>query len=410
MRVKNSVLPVGEGERIEVLDVMRGIALLGILLVNMKSFAGPDTPISYLSYAYWNESYNVAATILLDFFVQGNFITMFSFLFGFGIIIMKERAEAKERRILPIFARRQIVLFLFGVLHVVLFWHGDILINYAGIGMIALLFIRRKPKTLFLTGIIILTLYSALMTAGNALYWATGEPVKTQKQDDAKYEAEIEEMINVYSDGTFTEIMAVRISEWQELNAFFIITAIALLPMFLFGMYSAKKRNLYTPKNLWRILAATFILGAGSKLLPVLFYSEKGKSGVYETTWIWGYEFGGAMMSLFYLSLIVLLYKTVNGKKLLSAFAAPGRMAFTIYLMQSVICTTIFNSYGLGLYGSIGPMTGAFLAAVIFSVQLIFAKWWIKRYTMGPLEWVWRTLTYGKVLKLKRDVSEKSSI
>ncbi|MFC7370139.1 DUF418 domain-containing protein [Fictibacillus iocasae] len=399
------VNPVGEKERIRVLDVMRGSALLGILLVNMKSFSGPDSYIMFLSYEYWNESYNVAANVFLDFFVQGNFITMFSFLFGFGMIIMKERVSLKKSKFLPFFIKRQFVLLLFGAIHVIFFWHGDILINYAVIGLAALLFIRLSPKTLFVTGLVILTLYAALMTSATALYHATGEPLKVQQKEDEKNATIIQEQIIVYSAGSFAEVMKERLSEWKDLNAFIFMSVISLIPMFLFGMHAAKKREGYTRSKLWQIWWIALFLGAGSKALPVLFYSEKGESGAYDISWIWGYSFGGAWMSIFYLACIALLYQTDKGKRWLGVFEAPGRMAFTIYLMQSVICTAIFYSYGLGLYGSTGPLFGAFLAMLIYSAQLLFARWWLLRFTMGPLEWIWRTLTYGKKIKLKREMT-----
>jgi uncharacterized protein len=393
--------PVGEKERLESLDILRGIAIFGILLVNMKSFSGPDTPIRALSYEYFDEPYHVWTNVLLEFFVQGNFITMFSFLFGFGMILMAERAAVNNRSFVSVFFRRQLVLFLFGVLHVLFFWYGDILIMYAAIGLIMLLFYRLPKKGLLITGLLLITGYSLLMTTLTYEYWQSGTALTYQDSQNEQNVAELERSIQIYSQGTYSEIMQERIREWTDLNRYFLFFLFGLLPMFLFGTYAAKKRP-FMSKSLWKIWGLTLVLGVGSKLLPVLFFSVKGEDWRYDTAMSWSYEFGGAMMSIFYMCTIVLLYRKGKFKRLFNFFRIVGRMAFTNYLTQSVIATFIFYSYGLGLYGQYGPLTGVVIAVLIFTCQVLFSKWWLYKYYMGPLEWLWRTLTYGKKQKLKR--------
>lgn len=394
--------PVGEQDRIHSLDVMRGIAIFGILLVNMKSYSGPDSPIRALSYEYFDEPYNVWTNVLLEFFVQGNFITMFSFLFGFGIVLMAERAAAKKTRFVPVFLRRQFVLLLFGILHVLFFWYGDILIMYAIVGLFMLIFYRLNRKVLIIMGFLLITVYSLFMTTLTYDYWSSGTAITYQNAQNELYEQEIAQSIQIYSNGTYVEIMKERIHEWGDLNRYFLFFIAGLLPMFLFGAYAAKKRT-FTNRGLWRLWLLTLILGPGSKSFAVIFFSNKGEDWRYETAMSWGYEFGGAMMSIFYICSIVLLYRSGVCKRLFNFFQFTGRMAFTNYLTQSIIATTIFYSYGLGLYGEFGPLVGVILACVIFSIQVIFSKWWIKRYYMGPLEWVWRSLTYGRKQRFKRN-------
>ncbi|MBD7963817.1 DUF418 domain-containing protein [Fictibacillus norfolkensis] len=393
--------PVGEQDRIQSLDIMRGIAIFGILLVNMKSFSGPDSPIRALSYEYFDEPYNVWTNVLLEFFVQGNFITMFSFLFGFGIVLMAERASAKNMRFVPVFLRRQFVLLLFGILHVLFFWYGDILIMYAIVGLFMLIFYRLNKKVLIITGFLLITVYSLFMTTLTYDYWSSGAAITYQSAQNELYEQEIAQSIQIYSNGTYVEIMKERIHEWGDLNRYFLFFIAGLLPMFLFGAYAAKKRT-FTNRGLWSLWLLTLILGPGSKSFAVIFFPYKGEDWRYETAMSWGYEFGGAMMSIFYICSIVLLYRSGRCKRLFNYFQFTGRMAFTNYLTQSIIATTIFYSYGLGLYGGFGPLVGVILACVIFSIQVIFSKWWIERYYMGPLEWVWRSLTYGRKQRFKR--------
>lgn len=399
--------PVRDNQRIESLDIMRGIAVLGILLVNMKSFSGPDSPIRALSYEYFDQPYNVWTNVLLEFFVQGNFITMFSFLFGFGIVLMAQRAADHDRSFAPVFLRRQFVLLIFGILHVLLFWYGDILITYALVGLLMLLFYRLPKNVLLITGLVLITAYSLFMTILTYDFWTSGSALTFQSAQNDYHEQEISRSIQIYSEGSFSEIIQERIKEWTDLNRYFLFFIAGLLPMFLFGAYAAKKRT-FTNKGLWKIWVLTLVLGPGSKLLPVIFFPSKGEDWRYDTAMSWGYEFGGAMMSIFYICSIVLLYRSGRCKHLFILFQYTGRMAFTNYLTQSIIATTIFYSYGLGFYGEFGPLAGVIFAASIFCLQVLFSKWWLQRYYYGPFEWVWRTLTYGKKQRLKR--IEKGSV
>jgi uncharacterized protein len=393
--------PVGESQRIESLDILRGIAIFGILLVNMKSFSGPDSPIRALSYEYFDQPYNIWTNVLLEFFVQGNFITMFSFLFGFGMILMSERAKANNRSFLPVFLRRQLVLLLFGGVHVLFFWYGDILVTYAVVGVIMLLFYRLPRKALLVMGLVMITAYSLFMSVLTYDYWTSGAAISYQESLNAQHENEIQKSIQIYSEGTYSEIMTERIREWTDLNQYFLFFLFGILPMFLFGAYAAKKRR-FENKSLWKLWGLTLVLGPGSKIFAVLFFQYKGEDWRYDTAMSWGYEFGGAMMSIFYICSIVLLYRNGKFKRLFNLFRITGRMAFTNYLTQSVVSTFIFYSYGLGLYGEYGPLTGVLIAVIIFGLQVLFSTWWLKNYKMGPLEWIWRTLTYGKRQKLKR--------
>jgi uncharacterized protein len=393
--------PVGESQRIESLDILRGIAIFGILLVNMKSFSGPDSPIRALSYEYFNQPYDIWTNVLLEFFVQGNFITMFSFLFGFGMILMSERAEANNLSFLPVFLRRQFVLLLFGAAHVLFFWYGDILVTYAIVGMTMLLFYRLPKKALFVTGLVMIAAYSLFMSVLTYEYWTSGAALSYQEPLNAQHENEIRKSIQIYSEGTYSEIMQERIREWTDLNQYFLFFLFGILPMFLFGAYAAKKRR-FENKALWKLWGLTLVLGPGSKMFAVLFFPYKGEDWRYDTAMSWGYEFGGAMMSIFYICSIVLLYRSSKFKRLFNLFRITGRMAFTNYLTQSIVSTFIFYSYGLGLYGEYGPLTGVMIAVIIFGLQVLFSMWWLRNYKMGPLEWIWRTLTYGKRQKLKR--------
>jgi uncharacterized protein len=393
--------PIEEKQRIESLDILRGLAVFGILLVNMKSFSGPDSPIRSLSYEFFDHPIDVWTNVMLEFFVQGNFITMFSFLFGFGIILMAKKAAENKRSFVAFFLRRQVVLLLFGILHVLFFWHGDILITYSVVGTVMLLFYRMPPKMLIALAMVLLITYSLFTTILTYQYWSSGAALSYQETQDRNSEAEIADSIKIYSSGSYSEIMRERYREWSELNAYFVFFIWSLLPMFLIGAYAAKERTFKTV-TLWKIWWATLALGAGSKILPVIAFPFKGEDWRYDTSMAWGYEFGGAMMSLFYICSVILLVRAGKLQRVFSMLKTTGRMAFTNYLAQSIIGTTIFYSYGLGIYGKFGPFVGLLFSLAIFSLQVVFSSWWLKRNDLGPLEWVWRSLTYGSVLRIKR--------
>jgi uncharacterized protein len=263
------------------------------------------------------------------------------------------------------------------------------------------LFYRLPRKALLVTGLVMITAYSLFMSVLTYDYWTSGAALSYQETLNAQHENEIQNSIQIYSEGTYSEIMQERIHEWTDLNQYFLFFLFGILPMFLFGAYAAKKRR-FENKALWKLWGVTLVLGPGSKMFAVLFFPYKGEDWRYDTAMSWGYEFGGAMMSIFYICSIVLLYRSGKFKRLFNLFRITGRMAFTNYLTQSIVSTFIFYSYGLGLYGEYGPLTGVMIAVIIFGLQVLFSMWWLRNYKMGPLEWIWRTLTYGKRQMLKR--------
>ncbi|MBM6617130.1 DUF418 domain-containing protein [Bacillus suaedaesalsae] len=387
--------PISEKERIHSLDVIRGFALLGIFLVNMSSFHSPE-----LYKGLFEKVGGIDQVIInsIDFFAQASFYTLFSFLFGYGMVIFLDRAKEKELKYNTLFIRRLIVLLVIGMLHAFLIWHGDILITYGIIGFIVLLFYKAKSKTLLTSGLFILFIPAILLSA--LLFIATlVSPDTVIPRDTEMYNQSIE----IYSSGTYLDITKQRIEDWYSVNnlenAFFLITSI--LPLFLLGAYVAKEKwfshvSLHK-KSILIMWAISLVVAVPVKLLPFFITENLGSEFLQDSI-------GGPAMALFYGTSIVLLVEKKLWRRILQPFSYVGRLSLTNYLLQSIVCTLIFYSYGLGYYGQFSHVEGLLLTFGIYILQIIMSYFWLKYFNYGPMEWGWRSLTYGKFQPLRREL------
>src|SRR5690625_3410767 len=204
----NTLQPIQENDRIEHIDIIRGIAILGILLVNMAHFSYPDLylhligPDNFFAKG-WN-SLDTSTNKLLNTFVQMKFITMFSFLFGFGMIIMMERSEEKGLKFVPIYVRRLLVLLLFGIIHAFFIWDGDILTEYALLGLVLLLFRKRKPKTLLVWTIVFYSLFTIPVALVSAIPMQESvEMTEWETKLSMESEKNAKSALHTYSEGSF---------------------------------------------------------------------------------------------------------------------------------------------------------------------------------------------------------------
>ncbi|MGD9679197.1 MAG: DUF418 domain-containing protein [Vulcanibacillus sp.] len=393
-----SLLPISKNERIQSIDVIRGFAIFGIFLVNMLDFS---SPWQYLEPGIlWPNKVDVTTEHFIDIFAQASFYTLFSFLFGFGMVIFKERAVAKGYDFVPLFSRRLTILLLIGIFHAFLIWHGDILISYALIGFILMLFHNAKPKTL-LIWVLAIILIPTLLLGG--MYLITDIYRDSTSSGNNIDIVRVNQIIEIYGSGNFSEITLQRFNDWKRTNLGFgtIYTIFILLPMFLLGAYFAKKRLLQDVEDnlpkIKRIWLSMLIIGFTFKLLPYIF-NESYTVGFLQD------QIGGPATALFYATSITLLMRYNIWKRLLAPFSYVGRVSLSNYLFQSILCTTIFYGYGFGLYGKVNPFTGLILTIVIYLIQILLSQYWLSKYNNGPLEWVWRSLTYKKILPLKKSI------
>lgn len=382
--------PISENERINSIDTMRGFAILGIFLTNMLDF---HSPMLYLNpYVWWSAKSDQTIYSFIDFFVQASFYPLFALLFGFGLMIMKERSEAKGFAFTPIAIRRLTMLLLIGCIHAFIIWHGDILINYAVFGFIALLFFRMSGKALLLSGILTYVIPNILF--GLLLFLATLVTPMT----DYYHHDEAIKSVESYQEGTFLEIAAQRFYDWSQVNSIenSIILFFTIFPFLLIGAGIAKlnliRNKMNNKKSLMVLLLIFVLVGSLLKLLP---FAVRNLFSEYIQD-----IFGGPLLAVSYALVIMLLMEKYSAS--LKLFQAVGKLALSNYLFQSIVATLIFYNYGLGLYSKISVGTGTILAITIFLVQAYISTIWVRNYHYGPVEWIWRAFSYWKIPKWKK--------
>ena len=401
--------PVAANERNETIDILRGMALFGILAANMRGFAGPA--LAYFNPAiFWTLTHDRIAQAFVDTFIQGKFITLFAFLFGVGFAVQLERSTSRAGKFGLTYARRLFILLLFGLIHGLLIWWGDILLVYALTGFLLLLFRKRKNKTLLVWAIVAfcvpLLLMTAAFTASRMGHAPKGPPQPTQQ--------ELNKSVQTFANGSWKEIEVARAHDAFMYNwRFTFIFFIHVLALFLFGALSWRK-GLFTPSpeslpRYRRMMWIGLIVGIAANL-TISIVRWKFQIPQMPTTPLAAMVgllsmFGVPMLSIGYLCFVILMCQNEATRARLRRFGAVGRTALTNYLLQSVIGTLIFYHYGLGLFGRVGPAILFALTIVIYALQVVASQWWLERYRYGPVEWVWRSLTYGRRLPLSRDTA-----
>jgi len=422
----HSVVPVGptpSGNRIAALDVLRGFALLGILFVNIMSFSG-----IWSGSQEWTGFADKAVHEFMEFFARSKFFSMFAMLFGIGFAMQIARIEEKTGHDLWAYGRRLLVLFLFGMLH--LFLASDVLSPYAICGALLLLFRRVSLKALLLWAVLLMPLpflqtaiVSSLATAETHSQ-VLEEAEQTEQQSNQQIEDEKEDTDSdfswilyggeraqrVYSEGDFSEALTYNIqfsvhrytSSWVN----YLWDLLGPLPIMLVGVIIGRRKILERIHEEIPLLRKTFWLGLGFGIGGTWFSQALMATMTGWDPWVW---FAGSTlftlcawsMALGYGAGIVLVIRRDFWKKCLAPLQAVGRMALTNYLLQTLICTTLFYSYGLGLYGKVGPAAAALLAIAIYLFQVAFSLLWIRRFRFGPAEWLWRSATYGRLQPMR---------
>jgi len=401
--------PVQTGDRIKSLDVMRGFALLGILAVNAAYFAAPwqagvyptVPPLDVNDQTLWS-------WLVMHVFFEFKCITLFSMLFGASIYMIGGERSDKSRG--AVLRRRLMWLALFGLIHGLLIWYGDILFHYAIAGFIVLLMRSWKPTTLFIVGGILYLLAFGMQTmTGPLLSFVPPEQLEEIVEPIAAAfavpAAEFERMQAAFQGGVLSSIQE-NINVWLTAAPSSIL---GLLPrtlgVMLIGMALFKTGFLGGRAPAW-LYVLMVLLGAAS--LAVIGYQAQINWNLrFETVHMLGAGTAANVglsifVSIGYASLFVLLVKA-GAKLLTEPLAAVGRMAFTNYLMQSIIMTTIFyGGRGFGLWGEVDRITLWAIVLGVWALQLIWSPLWLSRFSMGPFEWVWRRLSYGKPLSMAR--------
>ena len=403
------IRPTTPKERIQVIDILRGWAIFGILVVNILDFSG-----SAAFPERWTAPVDQAVVASIEFFFRFKFVTLFSALFGLGFFLQTTRAESRGINFLPLYLRRLFILLIFGSLHVLLD-PLEVLHQYALMGALLLLFRSRSNRTILIAALVFVLLPFVLQAAATGVSQADqAEPQATQEMSAQEEQAEQESTspprpdARVYSEGTFGEVVAynARFIVGQRSSPVGYLWMLQFLALLLLGLYVGRRGILedvaaHLPlirKLLWWGL----VLGLGSTSVGAVLSSLSDPAQAQWASLLPVAFIPGLLgLVLFYASAIVLLAQRETWKRRLAPLAAVGRMALTNYLLQTLICTSIFYGYGLGFYGTVGPAAGLALTIVIYAFQVVFSVWWIGRFRFGPAEWLWRTLTYGKLQPMR---------
>ncbi|MEI3611915.1 DUF418 domain-containing protein [Pseudogracilibacillus sp. SO30301A] len=389
---------MNEHTRIHAIDGIRGFSLFGILLANLLIF----------QYGLWGkdeihlfelsrvDQYTYAFTKI---FIEGSFMPIFTFLFGYSMIMMKNSLERKKLRVKWHLFRRMVMLIIIGLLHSIYFWEGDILLLYGAMGILLLMFVNRKPKTILIWGVSLFLLF------GIGSFFGEEE---LQQADTDFIDAYIEKTTEIYSSGTYAEIKDYRNNNEEDplskelgegkMVFLVLLTPLVIAPMFLFGMYAAKRKMFFRPykEKQFYWIGFTLFLPVGL-LFNIIgyFYSE--------SNWGMGLAMIGEMLLAFgYIFLIALLYCRKSKFRILTYLENIGKLSLTNYIMQTVICTTIFYGYGFALFGRAGVTDGILLGIVIFALQIYFSTIYLNHFRYGPLEKITRSFTYLSFLKFNK--------
>lgn len=393
--MKAQMTSLQESKRFISIDILRGLAILGIFLVNMPSF---HTPILYINgVEYWNEGLDRILYIVSDIIAQASFYPLFAFLFGFGAVILAVRCEEKGISFPFLYIKRLCFLLIVGCAHAVFIWHGDILVNYALFGFVLLFFYKWRGKFLIWLGSFLYLVPFAIF----GCFFLIISFMDSGLMDIENDVTMIKQSQEAYSTGTFMEVTDQRVEDWYLVNnpINMIFLFFSIFPFFLIGAGVAKQGWLQNPSRykrpLRRIAIISLITGLLLKFLPYMTVND------YSTAFVQDY-FGGPLLSIFYITAIVLLMDRAWSYKLLYPLSFVGRMSMSNYLFQSIVCTTIFYSYGFGWYGKLTYTAGFLLLIAFFSIQILLSYLWMKQFHFGPVEYVWRFVTYGKKPVMKR--------
>ncbi len=397
--------PTAARERIVLLDVLRGFAVFGMFTVTMT--AGLPWGRAFFREQPLDIADNTVM-ILIDLLTNGKFATIFSFLFGVGFFLQLERARGRGVPFLATYLRRLVALFSIATLAIVAGLDAHILIMYSAYGLVLLLFSRRSARFLLVAAIVcvVIEVVTLRIEAVSDLI-STEQPERIELVDDRSIpEALAEnERDRVYREGSFKEIASYHASSLLEdmvtWKAY--LGDAALLGLMLLGCYVCRRGALQDSAVRLKMArsALPWLLSIGVAGVVIFVGLHPRTNADSELLKLIGelafWPFGAPVLGLGYVAIITLVMEKDACRRVLLPFAAVGRLALTNYLFQAFVVAAFTYQWGLGLYGEMGPFWGLMAVFAIFPLMIIASSWWIARFQFGPIEWLWRTLTYGQI-------------
>jgi uncharacterized protein len=372
--MSENLAPVQKAERIDVLDILRGYALFAILFGNMETIRVPwftpgyEVPLmTGIDQLVWTFLYTTLDTELY---------LVFSFIFGLGFAVQIARAQTKGIQGTLLFVRRMAVLFVIGCIHYLLVWDGDILRVYAVFGLV-LLALNVLPNRALWIGAIIVMLASvpaARLMEGMEFGNQTGDVL-------AQIRA-------VYGAGSYLDVVGYRINNFiPDFLSALTFDGLNVLSMFMLGMYAGRRRIFEDLSKYRNVFLIGFIGGFAAAIIgEVISIDLVHRCG----------------MAALHICGVTLIAQYAWAAKPMSILIPFGRLSLTNYITAAIIMTTAYYGYGFGLMEKIGPAAAFVFSLSIATAQIIFSYWWQMRFNFGPLEWLWRSLTYGRPMPMRR--------
>jgi uncharacterized protein len=415
---------VDAGERLVLIDVIRGFALAGVCISN-----------AYIWFAgrifMTRDQLRASAVTLADkivefaytFLVSGKFITIFSLLFGLGFAVQLMRAEARQAPIVPLYARRLTVMFALGIAHIFAIWYGDILHLYALLGFVLLLFRNSSERKLLSWGLGLALLAAPLgMALESELprLWRSPEESKAiMEATSAHFEAMNAAALSDLGGGSYLAVLR------QNPKLFWLFfferpgslgSHLEIFGKFLLGFYAGRIGLLHDVSRhrrfFRRLLGWGLVVGVtgSAVMLGMRYLTRSGRLSPDSLLPRFILPPAGALgmlgLAVFYVAAIALLFQRDRLRRALSVLAPFGQMAVTNYLLQSVAGVLIFYGVGLGLIAKVGPTVGFAIPLGVVALQIAWSHLWLAHFRFGPVEWVWRSLTYGKAQPMRKPARE----
>lgn len=390
------VQPVGEKERIKTLDIIRGFSLIGIILVNILAFIAP-LPHAYDLSQWFTDAKDIIYHQYIEIYVQSSFYPLFSMLFGYGFYMQYKKATECGVLFSPYAYKRIVVLFVIGMFHAVFIWWGDILASYAFCAAFLVMFLRLKAGWMVTAALLIYTFFQGSYLLLLQLVVGVNSEVSDMTVDIMQ----IQNSITAYGTGSWVDALQQRLVDLsiQMSPMMWIMSLGTILPYMLIGAALSQWGLIERAKErmkVWIIMAIIFIpLGLFIKNAPIL----------YTRTYLLDHlkvYLGGPMLALGYIAGITLICLLPWSQTILSPLSKLGRMSLTMYLMQSIVLTTLFYNYGFGLYGKVDVELSIIIALAIVAVQMILAELWLMKFKQGPVEFFVKKMVYGR-----KSLSEK---
>jgi uncharacterized protein len=387
---ERAAIPASPAERIVAIDALRAIALFIVLAINAVTEFRVSIFTQFLPDATTSPSDKLFGWIVPALHTKG--FILFSFLFGIGLAIQFERFASDDRR-LSLLLRRLAVLLAFGLIHLFLIWNGDILTEYAIAGFIALPFLFGPRLLLPVAAALLLMIFLIGPFLPSIIPFPDGRWIWQH----------VEQAARVYGNGSFAEVLAFRVAEIGAIAPLHVIVFPRTLGLFLLGALIWRTGFFHRPAvtNTLAVAAGiAFVAGAA-----LLILTASGKLSGWPGSWRWALmtrSLSDLLLAFAYGVAIIAVIHRQLGSQLMRCVAPLGRMAFTNYVLQSVILGWIFYGYGLGFFGRMGAANCFVVVVIIYAAQVAFSTWWLRHFRFGPLEWLWRSLMYGHRQPLRR--------